>query len=72
MGKVWWRSKTVWFNVLMAVVAFADELTPLIDQLVASGYEAEWIAPVRSGIALITIVGNMILRALTNEPVRLR
>lgn len=72
MGKPFWRSRTYWFNALMALLAVAAELAPIIDQLVAAGYEAEWVAPVRAGIAFVTIIGNMILRAITTEPVTLR
>lgn len=72
MGKPWWKSKTYWFNALMALMAVAAELAPIIDQLVAAGYDAEWVAPARAGIAFLTIIGNMVLRAITTEPVTLR
>ncbi|SFQ52611.1 hypothetical protein [Donghicola eburneus] len=72
MGKPWWRSKTYWFNALMALMAVIAELTPIIDHLVAAGYDAEWVAPLRAGIAFVTVIGNMILRAITTEPVTLR
>ena len=72
MGKPWWRSKTYWFNVLMACMAVAAELAPIIDQLVAAGYDADWVGPLRAGIAFLTIIGNMVLRAVTTGPVTLR
>ncbi|HGG04717.1 MAG TPA: hypothetical protein ENK28_04610 [Aliiroseovarius sp.] len=72
MGKPWWKSKTYWFNALMAVLVVASELAPIIDQLVVAGYDAGWVAPLRAGIAVATIFGNMILRAITTEPVTLR
>lgn len=72
MAKPWWKSKTFWFNVLMAVAAVAAQLRPIIDDLVAAGYDADWVAPVRAAIAFATIIGNMILRAVTTGPVTLR
>jgi len=71
MGKVWWKSKTYWFNFLTALVALANELAPVFDTLDGAGYDNQTVATVRAGVAFASIVGNMILRAMTVEPVRL-
>lgn len=72
MAKPVWKSKTIIFNSIMGLVTVATELAPIIDQLVAAGYDADWVAPLRAGIAMVTIVGNVVLRSITTEPVTLR
>ena len=54
-GKVWYKSKTIWFNALLgAVVAFTQAIGhPLGEDVIA---------------AIVTI-GNILLRIITTEPV---
>ncbi|RLC74623.1 MAG: hypothetical protein DRJ03_31650 [Chloroflexi bacterium] len=58
-GKEWWKSRTVWFNVLAFIVAVAAEF----------GYTGElpdeWAVFVPAAVAII----NLILRWLTKEPI---
>ena len=62
-GKQFWKSKTLWFNVLALVVILADSLgfadfvgDPLLEEY---------------GLVLITIV-NVLLRFVTKERVEAR
>ncbi|MBP0481646.1 hypothetical protein [Sagittula salina] len=72
MGKPFWKSKTIAFNLAVAVVGGANEVAPILDQLVAGGYSGEWVAPVRAGLLLVNVVGNALLRTTTTQPVTLR
>lgn len=72
MTKPFWKSKTYWFNALMALLALLAELAPIVDQLIAAGYDAKWLAAARAAIAFVTIIGNLILRAVTTGPVSFR
>ena len=55
LGKAWWRSKTLWVNILaLVVLLFKDQLG-----LTISGEETT---------AIMAVI-NMILRFITNEPV---
>lgn len=61
-GKAWWKSKTVWFNLLALVTAIAG----------GWGYTgelpADWAVLVPSIIAAV----NLLLRLVTKEPLRWR
>jgi len=54
-GKVWYKSKTLWFNgLLAAAIAFTEAIGyPMSPELIGA----------------ITVFGNIILRFLTKEPV---
>jgi len=54
-GKVWYKSKTIWFNaVLGAVIAFTQAIGhPMGEEVIA---------------AIVTI-GNILLRVVTSAPV---
>lgn len=60
--KPWYLSKTVWANVLAAVVAMLGALAGQ-DWIAA---HPEWVA----GIALATSIINVALRFVTSEPVK--
>ncbi|WP_171178643.1 hypothetical protein [Ruegeria sp. HKCCD8929] len=70
--KPWWLSKTLWFNALMAIVTFAVEVLPLLDQLVALGLAPEIAAKARVGLTVVTLVGNAILRSVTSKALSLK
>jgi uncharacterized membrane protein len=70
--KVFWKSKTMWFNVLTGLVAFANELALVIDQIALAGWDAEKVALARAAITFVSIIGNMILRAATTSAVTLK
>jgi hypothetical protein len=55
-NKKWWTSKTLWFNVVDALLAAADKL---------SGAN---ILP-NEAHTVINVVGNIILRFLTVKPI---
>lgn len=72
MGKPFWKSKTLAFNALTGILGAANELAPILDQLVAVGYAAEWVPQVRAWLFLVNMVGNSALRLVTDKPVTLK
>jgi hypothetical protein len=56
MSKKWWKSTTIWVNVLMAAVAIADKLGPNV-------------IPVEISAAIVAVV-NILNRFRTTEPVK--
>jgi uncharacterized membrane protein len=62
-AKLWWQSKTVWFNVLGALVGiigvFLENYQPL--GIVLPPGWAAWLA-------MIALVGNFLLRFQTAQP----
>lgn len=71
-AKPFWRSKTIWFNFFMGLVAFAGEMINLLTQFEVLGVPPEWIAIARTVLTVIILVGNVILRVITREPLALR
>lgn len=66
-AKVWYKSKTMWFNLGTILVAVTAELTPLL------GFLSEETATVVTPLVLIAAaVGNIILRSVTTQPVTAR
>lgn len=62
--KAWYRSKTVWFNILTIGGAMVDGLLglmPMVEPLVAPG-----VYPM---VMLAVGIVNMVLRAITNGPI---
>jgi|GEM_PF-3059095 len=72
MLKPFWQSKTIWFNLLTGLVACANELAPVVDQLAMAGWGDDRVAMARSAVMVTTIIGNLILRPMTNAGVTLR
>lgn len=55
MSKKWWKSKTLWFNVVTAAVVLADKFSGNI---------------ISTDVAYsIAVVGNVILRFITKESI---
>lgn len=59
-AKPWYASRTLWFNIVSLVVAVAGVL--LDPQLALS-------PAVMTTLTVVITVGNMVLRALTNQPI---
>lgn len=59
MTKVWWKSKTLWFNIITVLVGVIGEVTDVFTLN----------AQVSKIFAGILAVGNFILRFLTETPV---
>jgi len=57
--KAWYRSKTIWFNVLAIIVALATQF----------GYQGNIDPEFQQIGATVLMVGNLILRFKTNSPV---
>ena len=57
------RSKTVWFNVLVAVLAAIEAQAPVLKPVLGEATYA-WLM-------FSAAMGNVILRAVTKEPVAL-
>ncbi|WP_300067751.1 hypothetical protein [uncultured Ruegeria sp.] len=72
MAKPWWLSKTIWFNSLMAMVTFAVEILPLLDQFSALGLSQEHEAVARTVLTVVVLVGNALLRTITERPLSIR
>lgn len=60
MKKAFWKSWTIWFNVLSALVVTAGEALPYLD---GDTYRY---------VALAMVAGNLLLRLKTKEPVGVR
>lgn len=63
--KPWWKSKTIWFNVLMALAAILTE----IEQLLAMGLfdTPEWASEL---IILFSAIINIFLRTITDQGIK--
>lgn len=72
MAKPWWLSKTMWFNFVMALVTFANEMLPLLDHIAQLGAPAEHVAITRTVLTMVVIIGNSILRTVTSKPLAVR
>lgn len=60
--KVWWKSKTKWFNMVMGVLAL------LMMPDVAAVLPEAWL----KWVALVSAIGNFYLRSITNTGVSLK
>ncbi len=72
MGKNWKLSKTLWFNFIMGLVAFAMEMINLLEHFAVLGAPTEYVDLARTILTVIILVGNAILRVITKEPLALR
>jgi hypothetical protein len=61
-AKQWWASKTIWFNILLAVVTFGAQ--------VAGIKELSWLGEVdiQNLAAALAAIGNIVLRFMTSQP----
>jgi hypothetical protein len=65
--KKWWQSKTMWVNIVSAILGF---LTLIDGNLLTSfGFTEETKVKILSGIGLATTVINMILRWGNPQPI---
>lgn len=63
--KPWWKSKTIWFNILMALSAI---LTEMENWLAVSVFDTpEWASEL---IVLFAAVVNIMLRTITHEAIK--
>lgn len=65
--KFFLKSKTFWFNVAILLTAGATQLEPVIGMLDLEEGTADAL---RLGILVSAGLGNLILRFVTSEPVR--
>ncbi len=57
MGKKWWKSRSLWFNIGSAVVgAIVAQVTP------NNGFP-------EAVVLAVNVVGNAVLRFLTSQPI---
>ena len=61
-GKEWWKSKTIWFNVLALVATVATNW----------GYTGDLPADWQVFVPVVVVVVNLIMRLVTKEPLRWR
>jgi len=63
-GKPFWTSKTFWFNVIMFIVLFAEQMPAILPNL------PEWAT---AAVAFVLLAGNLILRLwFTDEPLTVK
>lgn len=69
--KRWYASKTIWYNLLLALLnlASAFQISFINDFLARTGLSHDDITNISVALA---VVGNIILRFITSEPVSLR
>lgn len=60
-SKCWYKSKTIWFNIIVAAMTMATAATPSLEPLMT----AEVYGVLASGVAFI----NAILRLVTGKPI---
>lgn len=63
-SKPWYKSKTIWYNVALGLVAAGNELAPLLDLM-----DPEPASVLRPLLIVALAVGNTILRIITTKPV---
>lgn len=63
--KYWWKSRTIWFNIVMAVVELASELAAVVELL-----PDEYRTPSRIVLTAVVAVGNTVLRFKTDQGVK--
>lgn len=61
MSKPWWESKTIWLNLAVGVVAVVDASTDVLHSVLPPD--------VMGGVLAATAVINVVLRAVTGQPV---
>lgn len=66
MNKKWYKSRTIWFNLATALVIASAEIAPLLD-VVAPETQVE----LRTYVILASVIGNLILRFLTESRVEM-
>lgn len=59
--KRFFESKTLWFNVVCLLVLLAEQTPAIIAN------PPEWLT---AALAYVLIIGNFILRAMTDQPVK--
>lgn len=59
-GKKWYKSKTVWFNIITSVLTVVASLqnSPLVSD-----------PQIQAGVILFITIGNAVLRFITDEPI---
>lgn len=68
--KGFFKSKTVWFNILIGLVGAAAAVSaPDIADLGLSATASAWIL---KGCGLFAFIGNLYLRSITNVPVTIK
>lgn len=63
-SKPWWKSKTIWYNVAITLVATANEMAPVVDILDPTVADT-----IRPFLIMALAVGNTVLRVVTTKPV---
>lgn len=60
--KSWWKSKTLWFNMIVAVLATLEATTGLLQPFLPG----HWYAAVAIGLPVV----NVILRVITTQGIK--
>lgn len=64
LPKAWWKSRTVWFNVICTGLGAAELSLGLLQQLLPVNAYAV--------LSFVLVVGNTVLRGLTSAPIAMR
>lgn len=62
--KVWWKSKTLWVNAIVAALVAAEAVTGVVQPYVAEKFYA--------AVAVFLPIVNAVLRVITNEALGMR
>lgn len=56
-----YKSKTIWFNVMTGGVALASQIAPVVQDI--EGAEVVYMI-----LVMVNVIGNIILRNVTDQP----
>ena len=62
--KVWWKSKTLWVNAIVAALVAAEAVTGVVQPYVAEKFYA--------AVAVFLPIVNAVLRVITSEALGMR
>lgn len=71
MNKVFWKSKTIWVNVLTVLASAGAQLAPVVDQLALAGVDPKIVAVATAVVGTLGLA-NIWLRVISKTGVSLK